>query len=160
MVKKGGHPVDEFVFEHFMTVGERTKSKQWNMHCKYCLADTQTIVHRDSHCLQHLAKTGDGYCFHAPKEVKEEAWRKLMMKGGIEIPEPPSDCDDDTAEIIVGEIAAGTSKKAKVSDKDAVVTKRGLDWFLEQAMMEAEKDQANVQMLRCRNSYLGAIIWY
>ena len=50
-----------------------------------------------------------------------------MMKGGIEIPEPPSDCDDDTAEIIVGEIAAGTSKKAKVSDKDAVVTKRGLD---------------------------------
>ena len=113
MVKKGGHPVDEFFFEYFMTVGERTKSKRWNMRCKYCPADAQTIVHCDSRCLQHLAKTGYGYCSHAPKEVKEEARRKLMVKGGIEIPEPPSDCDDDTAEIIVGGIAAGTSKKGK-----------------------------------------------
>ena len=51
-------------------------------------------------------------------------------------------------------------KKAKVSEKDAVVTKRGLDAFLEWVMTEAEKDQANVHMLRCHNSYLDVIIWY
>ena len=68
-----------------------------------------------------------------------------MVKGGIEVAEPSSDCDDNEAEIIVGEI----SKKAKVSETGTVVTKRGLDAFLDRAMTEAEKDQANVRMLRC-----------
>jgi len=27
MVKKGGHPMDEFIFENFMTVSKKTKSK-------------------------------------------------------------------------------------------------------------------------------------
>jgi hypothetical protein len=159
MSKKGGHPVDEFVHEHFTPVGTRTKAKRWNMHCKYCPATAQLIVHRDSRCLQHLAKTGEGFCSHAPAEVKEEARRRLMVKGGMEITEPSSDCDNNDAEIIVGSIAE-TSKKAKVLEKDAIVTKRGLDAFLERVMTEAEKDQANVRMLRCRNSYLDVIIWY
>ena len=81
------------------------------------------------------------------------------MKGGMKITEPSSDCDNNDAEIIVGSIAE-TSKKAKVLEKDAVVTKWGLDAFLEQVMTEAEKDQANVRMLRCHNSYLDVIIWY
>jgi hypothetical protein len=143
---KGGHPVDEFVHKHFTPVGEKTKAKRWNMRCNYCPADAvKLIVHRDSRCLAHLAKTGDGFCSHAPADVKEEARRRLMVKGGIEVAEPPSDCDDNEAEIIVGEI----SKKGKVSETGSVVTKRGLDAFLDRAMTEAEKDQANVRMLRC-----------
>ncbi|KAF8154041.1 hypothetical protein B0H34DRAFT_676906 [Crassisporium funariophilum] len=104
MSKKGGHPVDEFVFKHFTAVGEKTKAKQWNMRWKYCAMNSKIIVHCDSRCLQHLAETGDGACSHAPKEVREEAQRRFMVKGGIEIPEPPSDHggDNDT-EIIVGE---------------------------------------------------------
>ncbi|KAF8973344.1 hypothetical protein BDZ97DRAFT_1614566, partial [Flammula alnicola] len=140
---KGGHPVDEFIHEHFTPVGEKTASKRWNMQCNYCPADTaKLIVHRDSRCLQHLGKTGEGFCLHAPMEVREEARRRLMVKGGIEIPEPDSD-----VEIISGEIAT-TSKKAKVSDGGAVTTKRGVDAFMEWAMIDGEKDQANVLMLR------------
>jgi hypothetical protein len=75
---KGGHPVDEFVHAHFTTVGEKTASKKWNMHSKYCLADTvKTIVHRDSRCLMHLAKTGEGFRSHAPAEVQASILRSL-----------------------------------------------------------------------------------
>ena len=56
------------------------------MRCNYCPADAvKLIVHRDSRCLAHLAKTGDGFCSHAPAEVKEDAQRRLMVKGGIEV---------------------------------------------------------------------------
>jgi hypothetical protein len=142
---KGGHPVDEFVHAHFTIVGEKTLSKRWNMQCKYCPADTvKTIVHRDSRCLMHLAKTGEGFCSHAPEEVREEARRKLMVKGGLGIADPDSDVEIQ----VVGTTTALTSKKAKTSDGEAVVTKRSLDTFLERAMTNGEKDQSNVRMLR------------
>ena len=140
MSKKGGHPVDEFVHTHFTPIGEKTTSKRWNMQCNYCPAETvKLIIHRDSRCLAHLAKTGDGFCAKAPLEVREEARRRLMTKGGLEIAEP--DSDDQTEPDIVEEIVA-ISKKAKVSDKNTVVTKRSLDSFLEWVMTESEKDQA------------------
>jgi hypothetical protein len=146
MSKKEGHPVDEFVHAHFTPVGDKSKSKRWNMRCNYCPVDiAKLIVHHDSRCLLHLAKTGDGFCAHAPAEVREEARRRLMVKGGIEIAEPVS---NDCAELIVGEITV-TSKKAKVSDTNVVVTKRGLDSFVERALTNAEIDQANIRMLRC-----------
>ena len=154
MSKKGGHPVDKFVHTHFKPIGGKTASKRWNMQCNYCPTETvKLIVHRDSCCLAHLAKTGDGFCANAPPEVREEARRRLMAKGGLEIAEP--DSDNHTEPDIV-EVAA-TSKKAKVSDKNAVVTKRGLDSFLERGMTESEKDQANVRMLRCRKFYLWGL---
>ena len=53
---------------------KKTASKRWNMQCNYCPAETvKLIVHQDSRCLSHLAKTGDGFCAHAPPEVREEA---------------------------------------------------------------------------------------
>lgn len=75
-----------------------------------------------------------------------------MTKGDFEITEPDSDNHMD--DIGVEETVAATSKKAKVSDKNAVVTKQGLDSYLERGMTESEKDQANVWMLRCCKSYL------
>ena len=74
MSKKGGHPVDEFVHTHFTPIGNKMASKQWNMQCNYCPAETvKLIIHQDSRCLVHLAKTGDGFCVKAPLEVQEEA---------------------------------------------------------------------------------------
>jgi hypothetical protein len=90
---KGGHPVDEFVYSHFTTVGEKTASKRWNMRCKYCPNTAKLIMHRDSRCLTHLAKTGEGFCSNAPPEVRAEARRRLMAKGGLEIPESTSDVE-------------------------------------------------------------------
>jgi hypothetical protein len=83
MSKKGGHPVDEFVHTHFTSIGEKTATKRWNMQCNYCSAETvKLIVHWDSRCLSHLAKTEDGFCAHAPPEVQKEARQRLMTKGG------------------------------------------------------------------------------
>ena len=96
MSKKGGHPVDEFVHTHFTPISEKTASKRWNMQCNYCPAKTvKLIVHWDSRCLSHLAKTGDRFCAHAPPEVREEAQQRLMTKGGFKITEPDSDNHTD-----------------------------------------------------------------
>ena len=82
------------------------------MQCNYCPAETvKLIVHQDSCCLSHLAKTGDGFCAHAPPEVQEEARQRLMTKGGFEITEPDSDNHMD--DIGVEETVAATSKKEK-----------------------------------------------
>jgi hypothetical protein len=48
-----------------------------------------------------------------------------MAKGGLGIADPDSDVE------IVGTTTALTSKKAKTSNGEAVVTKRSLDTFLE-----------------------------
>ena len=151
--------MDEFVHTHFTPIGGKTASKRWNMQCNYCPTETvKLIIHRYSRCLTHLSKTGDGFCAHAPTEVREEARRRLMAKGGLEIAEPDSDNNVELGPVVEENVAA-TSKKAKVSDKEAVITKRGLDSFLERSMTESEKDQANIRMLRCRKSYLvGALI--
>jgi hypothetical protein len=78
-----------------------------------------------------------------------------MMKGGIEIAKPSSEIKVE----IMGETAESTSKRAKVSDTGgAVATKWGLVAFLEWAMMNAEKDQANVHMLRCIISNLDLVM--
>jgi hypothetical protein len=142
--KKGGHPVDEFVHSHFTTVGEKTASKRWNMRCKYCPNTANLIMHRDSRCLTHLAKTGEGFCLNAPPEVRAEARQRLMAKGGLEIPESTSD-----VEISEVGTSSTASKKAKVSETGVLITKRGIDAFLERAMTEHEKDIANVRMMRC-----------
>jgi len=75
-----------------------------------------------------------------------------MAKGGLEIAEP--DLDDQTE---LDTIVTATSKKAKLLDKNAIVTKWSLDSFLEQVMMESEKDQANVQMLSHCKFYLWGL---
>ena len=63
--------------------------------CNYCPADTvKLIVHRDSRCLSHIAKTGEGFCSHAHAEVQGEARRRLMAKGDLPgIADPDSDVD-------------------------------------------------------------------
>ena len=101
---KGGHPKDSFIHKHF--TGEqdtRMKSHWWIMTCKYCPASEATpIVHRDVHCLSHLAKAdGQGNCKHVPPEVRREAGCLLMLKAGIE---KAVSSDEDGEVEIVGEL--------------------------------------------------------
>jgi len=73
------------------------------MTCKYCPASEATpIVHRDVHCLSHLAKAdGQGNCKHVPPEVRREAGCLLMLKAGIE---KAVSSDEDGEVEIVGEL--------------------------------------------------------
>jgi len=134
---KGGQKADPFVFTHFSAVGKRdAKTKRWSVQCKYCTAPP--IVHRDSHCLSHLGK--EGVCPNAPANVKIEARRLLMKKGGIEIAEP--DSDGETMSLVNAEYVAGsstnpTAKKVKVmelGDRVLVSGKRTLDAYLDRTM--------------------------
>ena len=151
-VHKGGQKADPFVFAHFSAVGERdAKTKRWSVQCKYCTAPL--IVHRDSCCLSHLGK--EGVCPNAPANVKIEAQRLLMKKGGVEIAE--LDSDGETMSLVNAEYVAGSStntmaKKAKVmesGDRVLVSGKRTLDAYLDRTMTVDEENKSNVRLLRC-----------
>jgi len=118
------------------------------MTCKYCLAsEAALIVHRDVHCLSHLAKTDrQGNCKHVPLEVQREAWHLLMLKAGIE---KVGTSDEDGEVEIVEESSVG--KKQKGKSGSAVAVKRQIDAFLDRAMTQVENDKANIWMLRFVN---------
>jgi hypothetical protein len=114
---KGGHPVDEFVYSHFTTVGEKTWKKQPRNN-GICNANTArtlqnsscTEIHAASHILPKQEKVF-AQMHYAPPEVRAEAQRRLMAKGGLEIPESTSD-----VEISEVGTSSTASKKAKVSE--------------------------------------------
>ncbi|KAF8162668.1 hypothetical protein B0H34DRAFT_624996, partial [Crassisporium funariophilum] len=111
--------------------------------CNSCLAPL--IVHQDSCCITHLAKTDNDGCTNAPADVKFEAQRRLIEKGGIEIPNPGSDAEEI---IEIPSTNGPASKKAKSSQGSMVETKQSLDAYLDRAMTKDEQDKANIRMLR------------
>ena len=84
MAKNKG--VDEFVHRHFTPVGPKNDFNKVE-HAKLQLLPRRHIVHRDSRCVSHIAKTGEGFCSHAHAELQGEARRRLMAKGDL-----PRDC--------------------------------------------------------------------
>jgi hypothetical protein len=70
---KGGHPVDDFVHKHFTFIGGKMASKQWNMCCNYCPANTtQLIVHPDSRCTHTLQKLEKGPAYMHPQRSEKK----------------------------------------------------------------------------------------
>ena len=133
----GGRPHNEFVFEHYNKMGVRNpKTKHWQVECHYC-PDKKIIEHRDMNCLQHLANPQ--LCPNAPADVRKEARRLIMVKGGIETI-VVSDGEEDTSGPVVQKNAKGS--------KGQVVATRTVEAFLDRAMSTEEVDKANIHMLR------------
>lgn len=151
--RKGGRALDDFIYEHYSTVGERTPAKRWNMRCNYCPESAKTILHRDQRCLTHLSKPGsDGSCPNAPADVRSQARSKLMAKGGIEIPQIDSDIEIIDVDTAVSEAGPSSSKRTKISkaqdSSQATSAKRDLNSYLDRSMTTGEIDKANINLLR------------
>ena len=137
---KGGHPLDAFVAEHFTKTGKRhPKTRRWHMLCNYCPPERPPIEHRDARCIQHISKPQS--CPNVPEDIRLEARRLLMQKGGIELTEV-SDEENMSA-------SDRTQKKAKGPSGQVITVKKGrMDAFLDRAMSVEEIDKANIRMLR------------
>jgi hypothetical protein len=139
-MKRGGHPLDAFVAEHFTKIGEwHPKTKRWHMQCNYCPSERPPIEHRDTRCMQHISNPQN--CPNVPEDIRLEARRLLMQKGGIEVVEPSDDENMSASDR--------AQKKVKGPGGQVIAMKKGgMDAFLDRVMSVEEINKANVQMLR------------
>jgi hypothetical protein len=116
------------------------------MRCNYCPSSSPLIEHRDLHRVKHLSKHES--CPNAPEDVRKDAQRFLMQKGGITASQISDTSDGErSSPINVDEIKEPANKKQKSSKSQTIATKRTMDAFVDRNMTAEETDKSNIRLL-------------
>ena len=142
--KADGFAVDKVSFtipasSMVVIVGENGsgKSNRWFWKCVHCDAE---VLHRDSHCLNHLSNVSN--CKSAPPEVRARALKKISDK--VETDVAPG---DDAQSILGGN--EGNGKKRKT-------TNGSIKSFVDQPIGEERQGKLDRKLilLRFNTNYL------
>ncbi|KAF8590935.1 hypothetical protein K439DRAFT_1611589 [Ramaria rubella] len=142
---KGGQPLNQLIEANFCKHSQlNNKLKQWLWQCCHCPKDAKPIEHHKKNLLRHL--TNPKACLNALVDIVAEAHRCMMTKGKV------SAARITFKESTVGSSSSATSVIVINGDKEPDSKKRRqtltLNKYVEQALTESEKSEADVALVQ------------